>query len=242
MTHEVEVMMEDWMAKVNAGWGSGPHVMTLEAIGPRLAEVVDRRVDAADGLAEVGRRCGADGHPLEDVVGWVTTLFEMLPSRRRRHLDRHAGAVALASGWSEGMLQRHAAGMSPVTTELLRIRLQEHYDACAATSQDPVSAYTLVVFDADTGVLGPRARAAAMAALLEAVRARFTAGETITTTRTGRVLMLADRSRELPAAIHELVTWAQTQAALSGCRVRGWIEPLSPFRHHLDGHLNDLSR
>jgi hypothetical protein len=239
---DIEMLMDEWGTKVLTNWGTGPHTVTVEAIRPRLADVVEQRVPAAQGLEEIGRRCGADGHPLEDAVGWVTALFELLPKRRRRQFDRQAGAVALAAGWSEGMLQRHAEDGPHATTELLRLRLQEHYDECAANDQDPASLFTLVVFDADTGTLGPRARAAAMAAVLEGVRDRFTTGQTITTTTTGRVLLLADRGPSLPAAIHELVTWAQTQPALAGCRVRGWIEPLSPFRHHLEGHLSDLSR
>jgi len=243
MFHDAEVTMQEWRRRVVDRWGAGSHVATLDVIEPCVADLVAHKVDPEDGLAEVGRQCGRDGHPLEDVVGWVSTLFDVLPRRQRRHLETSAGAVALTTGWADGRLERHASGTTPAsTTELLRLRLQEHYDECASRHQDPASLYTLVVFDADTGALGPRTRSTAMAALAEGVRDIFHSGETISTTSTGRVLILADRRSDLGADVHRVVTWAESQQALAGFRVRGWVEPLSPFRHHIDDHLADLTR
>ena len=243
MSDEAEVTMQEWRRRVVDRWGTGSHLATLDVIEPRLADLIGQRVEPAEGLADVGRQCGRDGHALEDVVGWISTLFDVLPRRQRRHLESGAGAVALASGWTDGRLERHASGdVPPTTTELLRRRLQEQYDECAALHQDPASLYTLVVFDADSGPLGARTRTTTMLALADGVRGIFRSGETITTTTTGRILILADRRSDLGADVHRVITWAESQPAIGGCRVRGWVEPLSPFRHHIDDHLADLTR
>jgi hypothetical protein len=56
----------------------------------------------------------------------------------------------------------------------------------------------------------------------------------------GRVLVLAERSRALPIRTRRLAQAIEAASAVEDVRVRHWIEPLPADRTHLPDHLRLL--
>jgi hypothetical protein len=124
----------------------------------------------------------------------------------------------------------------------LRLALEQCYDRCDAIGANASESYSLVVLDADSGLLPPVSRAAAMAAISSHARRAFAAGEPMAATPTGRLLVLADRSPDLPTVVRSIVTTCEASPLLAGCsRVQGWVEPLPPDRTHIDAYLAELA-
>jgi hypothetical protein len=237
-----DAIVTAWQRRVRAGWGHGRHWHTIDGTGPLVREVL-RGGDRCALLTEIGRRCGLDGHSLDDVTAWIAELLAVTPRRLRRQLDRRESAVALAEGWADGALERRCegrAGIAPLA--VLHVRVRQHYDQCRALGVDPSAAAALVVLDADTGAYGPLARAEALGALADVARATFRSGETVAAAPTDRLLVLAERSPGLAATVRHIVAEGQRHPLLTGCRVQGWVEPLARSADHLDAHLADLSR
>jgi hypothetical protein len=236
-------IVAEWRRRVREGWGTGSHWHTIDSTDALVRSLLDGSGPPVEALAELGRRCGVDGHALEDVMGWVAELVSLVPRTRRRRLDTRPAAVALASGWADGALERRqsqSAGLASVGA--LRLALLEHYGRAEALGTDPAAARALAVVEADTGLLPPAARAASTHALAHHVRQAFTDGEPIARTATGRVLVLAERSPALAMKVNDVVSASEASPLLAGCRrVRGWVERLAPDATHVDAHLADLA-
>ncbi len=236
-------MVREWRRRVRAGWGDGPHWHTIDGTGALVQQVLDEPEEADAALRELGRRCGVDGHPLDDVVAWTSELLAVCPRRVRRRLDQRELAVTLAAGWADGALEHarvHDTVAAPVAA--LHLRLTEHYDRCRALGVDPSTLVALAVLDADTGSLGPLARATFSDVLARLAHRAFPAGDTVAATPSGRILVLTDRTPDLAATVRHVVDTAQRDRRLVSYRVQGWVEPIARDQRHLDDHLADLSR
>jgi GGDEF-like domain len=122
------------------------------------------------------------------------------------------------------------------------MRLKELSDQCKALGIDLVYHYVLVVLDADTGPLGPGARASVLRQVADAAQNTFRAGETIAATDSGRIIILGPRRRDLPGMVQNLLAEVQDQPQVGDHRVCGWIEPLPRDRVHHDALIDDLAR
>jgi hypothetical protein len=235
-------VVREWRRRVRAGWGDGPHWHTIDGADALVQQVVDEPGEASAAFRELGRRCGADGHTLDDVVGWTTELLAACPRRVRRRLDQRDLAVVLTAGWADGSFARPESRRVAAPVASLHLRLREHYDHCHALGVDPSTLVAVVVLDADTGPQGPVTRDAVSEVLADAARGAFGRGETIAVTPTGRILVLADRTAGLASVVRCVVDAVQHDPAVTGCRVQGWVEPIARDRRHLDAHLADLWR
>jgi hypothetical protein len=243
LTADRATILVEWRRRVRAGWGLGPHWHTIDGTAPLVTTLLDGTADPCDVLSELGRRCGHDGHPLDQVTAWTGELIDVLPRRLRRKVDQRRAAVALATGWAEGALERrHSRSFGVAPMGALRLALEQCYDRCESIGTNASDSYSLVVLDADSGLLPPVPRAAAMAAIASHARRAFAAGEPMAATPTGRLLVLAERSPDLPSVVRSIVATCEVSPLLAGCsRVQGWLEPLPPDRTHIDGYLAELA-
>jgi hypothetical protein len=243
LTTDRGTILVEWRRRVRAGWGLGPHWHTIDGTAALVRTLLDGTADPCAVLGELGRRCGHDGHPFDQVTAWTNELIEVLPRRLRRRVDQRRAAVALANGWAEGALERrHARGTGVAPMGALQMALEQCYDRCEAVGTDAAATYALVVLDVDSGLLPPIPRAAAMAAVASHARRVFAAGEPMAATPTGRLLVLVERSPQLSTTVSSVVATCEVSPLLAGCsRVQGWVEPLPRDRAHLDAHLADLA-
>ena len=138
----------------------------------------------------------------------------------------------LATGWAEGALERrHSRSFGVAPMGALRLALDQCYDRCESLGTNASDSYSLVVLDADSGLLPPVLARAAMAAVSSHARRAFAAGEPMAATATGRLLVLAERRSDLPSVVRSIVGTCEVSPLLAGCaRVQGWVEPLPPDR------------
>jgi hypothetical protein len=243
MANDRGTIVVEWRRRVRTGWGLGAHWHAIDSTAALVRALVDGRAEPEEVLGELGRRCGVDGHPLDQTIAWTAELIDVLPRRLRRKVDQRQAAIALAAGWADGALERaHARGNGVSSMAALQLELRRIYEQCAALGTNPVTIYAIVVFDIDSGLLPPAARAAAVAAMAAHAARTFAAGETVAATATGRLLILAERAGDLHAAVRAAVVAAEASPLLAGCgRVQGWVEPLAPDPTHVDAHLAELA-
>src|SRR5436305_2977140 len=127
MTTDRRSLLVEWRRRVRAGWGLGPHWHTIDGTAPLVSTLLDGSADPCAVLAELGRRCGHDGHPLDQVTAWTGELIDVLPRRLRRKVDQRRAAVALAKGWSEGALERRHGRGAVAPMGVLQLALEHAY-------------------------------------------------------------------------------------------------------------------
>ena len=160
LTTDRGTILVEWRRRVRAGWGLGPHWHTIDGTAPLVGTLLDGSADPCAVLGELGRRCGHDGHPFDQVTAWTGELIDVLPRRLRRKVDQRRAAVALATGWAEGALERrHSRSFGVAPMGALRLALEQCYDRCESIGTNASDAYSLVVLDADSGLLPPVPRA-----------------------------------------------------------------------------------
>jgi GGDEF-like domain len=240
--HPNAEIVSTWRRRIEAGWGTGTHTHTLSTLENLALDLLEGATEPEIVLDEISRRCATDGHALADVVGWLTILVDLAPRGIRRRLQRRSCAEAIARGWSHGALDVRPADRSVAPVAMLRLRLGELDSQCRALGVDLDHHYTLVVLDADTGALGADARELVMREVADAALARFTFGETVVATDSGRVIVLAERDGDLPGAVRALVAEVQDRPHLLGHRACGWIEPLPRDAMHHDALVDELAR
>ena len=240
--HPNEGVVTQWRQRVEAGWGTGTHSHTLAMVENLVIDLLEGTTEPEHTLGEIGRRCANDGHELVDVAGWFTILVDLVPRTVRHRLESRACGEALANGWAQATLDLRQPFRRLAPVAVLHMRLRELSDQCNALGMDLVHHYVLVVLDADTGPLGPGARASVLRLVAEAAQQTFRAGETVAATDSGRIIILGPRRRELPEMVQTLLAEVQDLPQVGGHRVCGWIEPLPRDRLHHDALIDDLAR
>src|SRR5512138_2984825 len=79
MTMDRSTVLVEWRRRVRAGWGLGPHWHTIDGTAALVRSLIDGSSEPCAVLGELGRRCGHDGHPLDQVTAWTNELIEVLP-------------------------------------------------------------------------------------------------------------------------------------------------------------------
>ena len=235
----VERTVVSWRNAVLNGSSPGPHWVTIAALEPIVQRLVGCKGCFA-GLFEFGRRCGLEGHPLEDCNAWLAQLAKVSPRRLRSALDRRDAAIAISRGWTNGVMERgRASDDEVVSPEILRYRIEQQYARCDALGIDIQTANALVIFD----LLPAGNRSASpheIAAALAKVQRQFSAGETVSATPWGRIVVLVERATDTADRVRRTIRAAQACTSLTECAVRGWIEPLASDRDQLEPHLANL--
>jgi hypothetical protein len=173
------------------------------------------------------------------VADWIALLVPLAPRRARATLRAHRSAYQLAEAWAAGRL----AQLRPSDDESidhLELRLGEVYEHCTALglTADREVALAVVVVDGLPGC--EETRRAVLQRADGVARRIFTAGESVVVLPSGRVLVLAERSRALPIRTRRLANAIESGSGLENVRVRHWIEPLPADRAHLPDHLRLL--
>lgn len=231
--------VEVWRATVAAAWGGEHRLDTIDAVAPLVESALSGATSLSEALTALGHRAGFDGHPLVEVADWIALLVPLAPRRARATLRAHRSAYVLAEAWAAGRL----AQLPPSDDESmdhLELRLGEVYEHCTALglTADREVALAVIVVDGLPGC--DETRRAVLQRAAGVAHRIFTAGESVVVLPSGRVLVLAERSRALPIRTRRLAQAIETGSGLESVRVRHWIEPLPADRTHLPDHLRLL--
>jgi hypothetical protein len=196
-------------------------------------------------LVRFGRELGGEGWLLTELTAWIGELAAVagtvgLPLRRFE-----AGA-AVAQGWADGYLYGLQAfdctdsltGL--VTLPVLRLRLGQIYDQCAALGIAADQVYCLAVIDTDFGDRPPLERDAAMVVIGDQVLRSYNSGETAAV-KDGRVLILTSRIESTHGHFKDLLGELRVYPLLTGGHVVGWIEELPSSLELVDRYLVELA-
>lgn len=210
-----------------------------------VVEVLSDRPDDLDGaLARFGRELGGEGWLLTDLTTWIAALAAISGDVGSR-LRRFDAGVALAHGWADGYLYCVQAfectdGLTGlVTLPVLRVRLGQIYDQCAALGVPADEVYCLSVIDTDFGDRPPLERDAAMIVVGDHVLRAYQGGETAAV-KGGRVVVVTSRTEPARRQFVGLMATLHRDPLLAGGQVVGRIEALPPTGDHLEQYLVTL--
>jgi hypothetical protein len=229
-----------WRAHVEATWGPGPRLHSIDAVMPILASALQGSTSVSEALTALGHRAGFDGHPILEVADWVNALSKMVPRRLRPTFRAHRSAYILADAWAAGRLARPPEEAGGRMDEL-ELRLGELYDRCEALGGSLDKEVALAVVAIHGLPACEETRRDVLAQAVAAARRIFTAGESVVVLESGRVLVLAERQPVLPVRTRHLAQALEDRLDLEGLQIRYWIEPLPPARMHLAAHLRLLA-
>ena len=218
-------MTDAWLRDVRALWGERAY-RALTEVAPLLTH------GDGDRLAIVGARLARQGHRLDEVFEWCTLLA--VRSRSFRSFLTNGGTVALAHGWTEGVLRDEFGATAVIGLDVLRLRVQRQFELSISLGEAPERVLALLVVDTQ-GRHDYADRVARHA------RAAFTAGETIATGPNGNLLVLVQRSPEVRTRTLALIEALSGDEQLLGTPFRVWIEPLANMAEHFDSHLLGLA-
>jgi hypothetical protein len=227
----------DWRVSLRALFGNGRHEATLDGLEPLFERLAVEHGDIEPYLVEVGRRCGAGGHSLDDTAAWISLFARTSsPAVQAKVLSRRA-AMQLGGGWMRGHNELAiTATVDPFDVTHLRTRLHQEYDRLQAFGLNPTDELLLVVLEAAfTDETIPSSTMAA------AARTVFTAGDTVAECPNGRVVVL---TRHLTGVANLARLTAARAARAAKARhggVRVWIETLAQDRSTLDAFLGELT-
>ncbi len=240
-----DALLSQWLTVVLAG-SRGDSLRVEDAcrdVVEAFATLDERLV--AGSLTRFGRQLGAQGWALVDITRWITELAD-IAGDAGAVLDRFDSGVALAHGWADGYMQGAQSGecvdglTGLVTMPVLRLRLRQIYEQCAALGVPPEQVYCLVVVDTDLHDRPPLEREAAMVVVAEKTRELFRSGETVAI-KDGRILVLASRTDATRNALLDLLGGVKIYPLLSGGCVFGWLEDLPTGGELLDTYLLDVA-
>ena len=237
-------LSDRWIASVLASVRG--ETQTVETACHDLVDTLTTRPEQLDGaLTRFGRELGGEGWLLTELTAWIGVLASVagtvgLPLRRFE-----AGA-AVAQGWADGYLYGLQAfdctdsltGL--VTLPVLRLRLGQIYDQCAALGVAADQVYCLAVIDTDFGDRSPLERDAAMVVIGDQVLRSYGSGETAAV-KDGRVLILISRIEATYGNFRDLLAHLHVYPLLTGDHVVGWIEELPSSLDLVDRYLSDLA-
>ena len=243
-TSEHEVLAK-WLEAIGQ-LGVPPRVLPIEVFADVVSSAVGVGQRPAATLRRFGRRLGADGWTLPVLsacVGQLTSI-DAVAAARFNHFDV---GIALAEGWTEGARATNGvdgcldALTGLVRVPVLRIRLEQIYEHCATLHLPVDQAYRLVVVDCADGDQPPFVRDATHVVAAEHLRGMFRSGETLCATESGRLLVLAARSRGLSAQVTGLIEGLRATPLLQQVAVLAWIEPLPADPSDIAAFLADVS-
>lgn len=197
------------------------------------------QLDAA--LGQFGRELGGEGWLLTELTAWVAELASMAGDAGAL-LRRFDAGVALAHGWVDGYLYCVQAfdctdsltGL--VTLPVLRLRLGQIYDQCAALGVPANQVYCLAVVDTDFGDRPPLERDAAMIVVGDHVLQTYQGGETAAV-KDGTVVIVASRTESTREQFLGLLAELHQHPLLVGGKVTGRLEELPGAAHQLERFL-----
>jgi hypothetical protein len=237
-------LSDRWIASVLASVRG--ETQTVETACHDLVDALTTRPEQLDGaLTRFGRELGGEGWLLTELTTWIGDLASVagtvgLPLRRFE-----AGA-AVAQGWADGYLYGlqtfdctdSLTGL--VTLPVLRLRLGQIYDQCAALGVATDQVYCLAIIDTDFGDRSPLERDAAMVVIGDQVLRSYGSGETAAV-KDGRVLILISRIEATYGNFRDLLAQLHVYPLLTGGHVVGWIEELPSSLGLVDRYLGDLA-
>lgn len=209
--------------------------MDRASAAPRDGWPVPAAYESLDALAhDLGRATASEGLDLDHAIERLRILERMAPRRERRRFDLATLAIALTSGWVEGVLQRDV----DVSLEVLRGDAHEQYRRCELLGLDAAAEIALVVFRTKVEVRSDTVPAA-IAVLRALARQEFAGGESVAVAH-DKLLVLAQRTPDLVPRVGALAARMNDAVAHVGMSASYWIEPLSSDAMWLDDHLDAL--
>lgn len=186
----------------------------------------------------LGRSRASAGVPLVETLSDLDALADLLP-------DHLAGIAVRAAtlGWADAAASSSAPLIDPltglVTPEYLNLRLAEVYQAAEAAGVRAADRSAVVVVRVLPGGSAPWRHVAPLILVSEAMRAVFSAGETLCRLSDQVAVALAGRDRLLPRRAQLLAGMVadglRGDRDISGAAPAVWVERLPPgYRAALD--------
>jgi len=236
-----------WIETVNSAADLGSDRARISDYAADVVETLFVRPDGIGGaLTRFGRRLGSEGWPLEQVSCWIDLLAEICTTPPANSLRTFASGVSLAHGWTEGNLRGVRAEecfdavTGLCTTAVLRLRLQQVFEQCAALDLEPNWLHRLIIIDADVAEVSHLEADAVMVVLADLVQQTFTAGETVTR-EGGRIFVLVDNTDRLTERVAAILDETRSRSLLRAARILAWIEDLPAASTQIDRYMADLT-
>ena len=217
-------VIDAWLHDLRVGWGERAE-RSATAVSPIIAR------GCGNDLHSIGYHFAATGHSLDEVLAW----FGLLASKSRSFRQELAGGgtVQLAGGWAEGQLQ-DAIAQALSSFEVLRLRLRQQVQRSEVLGNQSGSNMAFVVVETD----GSETSAQRVA---HHARAAFRTGETMATTPSGKLIILAPRDQQTRERTQHVTDAIRDDIAIVDTSIRVWIEPLAMSADHADSHLLGLA-
>lgn len=213
-----------------------------------LADTLYHNADGQSVCQEIGRRCSADGLPLDEVLAGLERTYQAVTAGPPPFAVTRTVAVA----WSEDVLgYLHAQPCEDPLTGLasmahLRSRLQEIYREGERVGVSAASSHALTVVDIGTSRGSRFDQKLRLVDVVELLRAVYTGGETIGELKQGRIGVVVARDKlvaeHASLARELLIEWEHRGDPPAPSAVRVWIEGLPAGDGAVDALLDELAR
>lgn len=236
-----ETTLGVWLARI----GETPDRRLVEAATDLVETMFGRPEGLCGALYRFGNTLGADGWPISQVSRWLEALSTELDRGRRKALTRFSSHAAMAQGWADGYVRGAHTGMcidpttGLVTAMVLRIRLSEVFEQCAANDTHAADLFTLVLVDVDLHGMQILDADLLMAVVADSVRSVFRHGETCA--RVGsRIVVLATKSEATDHRLDILMDRLRLDESLVRAHAGVVQDELPHDPQLLDSYLRDL--
>lgn len=223
--HIRQRVIDTWLRDIRAQWGERAYRALCE-LTPEITNY------DGGGLTAAGAELARQGHRLDEVLEWCRLLA--LRSRGFRSILAEGGVVAIAQGWTDGVLRDEFGATAVTPLDVLRLRMQQQFELSTSVGEAPDRALALVVVDT-------AGHHDCMPRVADHVRSVFAAGETMATAPNGNLLVLVNRTAEVRVRTLQLLKALRCDEQLRGTPLRVWIEPLANAAEHVDSHLLSLA-
>jgi len=230
-----------WIRSVEAEFGGGEQIVTLQRLSPLVREMLETPADAPSHLVEMGFVLGVDNRRLEFALRSLELLAEASGPAAEAVFKTRAAAVNVADGWNAGVLNRTQHVNSRLTPLPIFLQLvQQRYLQADEYAVPPSQQVVIVVVDVQHVVGSRLEQARVQRTVTEHLRHVFNAGQPVSAGTNGNLAVMVERSPSLLDDVAAVSRAIAADATLSAHALRVWIEPLSDDQIHLESHLESL--
>jgi hypothetical protein len=223
-------VLDEWIQRVLAGWGP-----RAAASARRIAPLLVDWQPLAD-LRAAGYRFARDNYSLEETLDILRMLGRSANSALRERLESIEAITALTSGWADGALSREQLSRRLAPTDMLRVRLRQHFQLANELNADPAQYAALLVVDP-----GSEMSVAVIEAIAAHIHQVFDSGETVASGAGNTIVSLVSRTPTLPMDAARLASLLRSDDLLRNIDIRVWIEPIGANADLVDAHLDSLA-
>ncbi len=233
-------VLDLWQRSIAAEFGSRGHVATAARLGATISTLLDQPGLAPALLVDFGHQIGADGLDLDFALRALQLLAVEARRRSGVELGTRIAAVAVANGWSTGVVNRARLVHSTITPRPIFMQLlRQRFDTGGEMVLCPAARAVLVVAEIDSSMTDALELSRVQMGVVQHLRSVFGSGQPIAAGTNGTVIVLVEREQFVAGDVLRIAKHFAS-SSLDASPVRVWIEPLPLSRIHLDAHIEGL--